>query len=65
MTDKMTKELNKFVEIVSQNRHKLHYTNLYFKLSCAPTFMLHSRGKYKYTYWYHVYKLMLTTMLKL
>lgn len=65
MTNKMTKELNKFVNIVSQNRHKVEYTSLYFGLSCVPTFMLHGRGKYKYIYWYCVYKLMLTTMLKL
>lgn len=65
MTDKMTKELNKFVYIVCNNRHSLHYISLYFELSCVPTFMLHSRGKYKYIYWYYVYKLMLTTMLKL
>lgn len=65
MTDKMTKKLNKFVDFVCQNRHKLHYTSLYFELSCAPTFMLYGRGKYKYAYWYYVYKLMLTTALKL
>ena len=63
MTNKMTKELNKFVDFVYQNRHE--YFNLYFELSSNPSFMLHSRGKYKYVYWYHVYKLMLTTMLKL
>lgn len=65
MTDKMTKELNKFVDIVCQNRHKIEYFNLYFELSSVPSFMLHSRGKYKYIYWYYIYKLMLTTMLKL
>lgn len=65
MTDKMTKELNKFVDIVCNNRHNLHYISLYFELSSVPSFMLHSRGKYKYIYWYYVYKLMLTTMLKL
>ena len=32
MTDKMTKELNKFVDIVCQNRHKIEYFNLYFEL---------------------------------
>lgn len=61
MTDKMTKELNKFVDFVCQNRHKIEYFNLYFKLSSVPSFMLHSRGKYKYIYWYYVYKLMLMT----
>lgn len=61
MTDKMTKELSKFVEIVSQNRHKIEYFNLYFELSSVPSFMLHSRGKYKYIYWYYIYKLMLIT----
>lgn len=61
MTDKMIKELNRFVDIVCQNRHKLHYISLYFELSSVPSFMLHSRGKYKYMYWYYVYKLMLTT----
>lgn len=63
MTDKMTKELNKFVDFVCQNRHE--YFNLYFELSSVPLFMLHSRGKYKYMYWYHVYKLMLIAILKL
>lgn len=63
MTDRMIKELNKFVDFVYQNRHE--YFNLYFKLSSVPSFMLHSRGKYKYMYWYYVYRLMLTTMLKL
>lgn len=32
MTDKMTKELNKFVDFVCQNRHKIEYFNLY--LNC-------------------------------
>ena len=65
MTDKITKELNKFVNFVSRNRHKIEYSNLYFELSSVPSFMLHGRGKYKYIYWYHIYKLMLTTVLKL
>nr|DAV32717.1 MAG TPA: hypothetical protein [Caudoviricetes sp.] len=59
MTDKITKELNKFVDSVCQNRYKIEY--LYFKLSSIPSFMLHNRGKYKYIYWYYVYKLMLIT----
>lgn len=65
MTDKMTKKLNKFVEIVCDDRNKIEYFNLYFELPSVPSFILHSRGKYKYVYWYYVYKLMLTTMLKL
>lgn len=61
MTDKMTKKLNKFVDFVCQNRHKIEYFSLYFELLSVPSFMLHSRGKYKYIYWYYVYKLMLIT----
>lgn len=61
MTDKITKELNKFVNIVHNNRHEFEYFNLYYQLSKIPSFMLHNRGKYKYTFWYHVYKLMLTS----
>lgn len=61
MTDKMIKELNKFVDTVYQNRHKIEYFSLYFELSSVPSFMLHSQGKYKYMYWYYIYKLMLMT----
>lgn len=59
MINKMTRELNKFVNIVHDNRHEFIYFDLYYQLSKIPTFMLHSRGKYKYIFWYHVYKLML------
>ena len=31
MTDKITKELNKFVDIVCSNRHKIEYFNLFIK----------------------------------
>lgn len=61
MTDKMTKELNKFVDFVCQNRHKIEYFNLYFELPSVLSSIFHSRGKYKYMYWYYIYKLMLIT----
>ena len=61
MTDKMTKELNKFVGFVCQNRHKIEYFNLYFELPSVLSSMFYSRGKYKYMYWYYIYKLMLIT----
>ena len=61
MTDKMTKKLNKFVDIICDDRHKIEYFNLYFELPSVLSFMLHSKGKYKYMYWYYVYKLMLMT----
>ena len=57
-----SKYLDKLIEYMTiQNRHKIEYFNLYFELSSVPSFMLHSRGKYKYIYWYYVYKLMLMT----
>lgn len=61
MTNKMTRKLNRFVNIVHHNRHEFVYFNLYFELSSVSSFMLHSRGKYKYMYWYYIYKLMLMT----
>lgn len=61
MTDKITRELNKFVNIINNSRNNIEYFDVYIKILYMPTFMLYGRGKYKYMYWYYVYKIMLTT----
>lgn len=62
MTNKMTRELNRFVNIVQDNRHDIRYMNLYDRLITIPSYMLFSKGKYKYMFWYHAYKLILLVM---
>lgn len=59
MKNKITKKLNKFVNIIRDNRHDIKYMDLYNRLSTIPSYMLFSKGKYKYMFWYHTYKLIL------
>lgn len=59
MSEKITKELNKFVNIINNSRNNIEYMNLYNRLSAIPSYMLFSKGKYKYMFWYHAYKLIL------
>lgn len=59
MSEKITRELNKFINIIQDNRHDIKYMNLYNILSTIPSYMLFSKGKYKYMFWYHAYKLIL------
>ena len=61
MFKKTTRELNKFVSIINDNRNNIEYFDAYIKISHMPTFILYGRVKYKYMYWYYVYKIMLTT----
>lgn len=61
MFKKITRELNKFVNIINDNRNNIEYFDSYIKISHMPTFILYGRSKYKYMYWYYVYKIMLTT----
>jgi hypothetical protein len=61
MSKKITRELNKFVNIINDNKNNIEYFDAYIKISHMPTFILYGRGKYKYMYWYYVYKIMLTT----
>lgn len=61
MSKKITRELNKFVSIINDNRNNIEYFDAYIKISHMPTFILYGRNKYKYMYWYYVYKIMLTT----
>lgn len=62
MKKKITKELNKFIDIIRNNRHDIRYMDLYDRLTTIPSYMLFSKGKYKYMFWYHVYKLILLAM---
>ena len=62
MSKKITKELNKFINIIQDNRHDIKYMDLYNRLSTIPSYMLFSKGKYKYMFWYHAYKLILLIM---
>ena len=62
MKNKITKELNTFVGIIQDNRHDIRYMDLYNRLSTIPSYMLFSKGKYKYMFWYHTYKLILLAM---
>lgn len=59
MKNKITKELNKFINIIRNNRHDIRYMDLYDRLTTIPSYMLFSKGKYKYMFWYHAYKLIL------
>lgn len=59
MKNKITKELNKFINIIQDNKHDIKYMDLYNKLFVIPSYMLFSKGKYKYMFWYHAYKLIL------
>lgn len=61
MSEKTTRKLNKFVNIINDNRNNIEYFDAYIKISHIPTFILYGRGKYKYMYWYYIYKIMLTT----
>lgn len=61
MSEKITRELNKFVNIINDNKNNIEYFDAYIKILHMPTFILYGRGKYKYMYWYYVYKIMLTT----
>lgn len=61
MKNKITKELNKFINIIQDNRNNIEYFDAYIKISHMPTFILYGRGKYKYMYWCYVYKIILTT----
>lgn len=61
MSEKITRKLNKFFNIINDNRHNIEYFNAYIKISHMPTFILYGRGKYKHMYWYYVYEIMLTT----
>ena len=62
MSEKITKELNKFIDIIRNNRHDIRYMDLYDRLITIPSYMLFSKGKYKYMFWYHAYKLILLAM---
>lgn len=62
MSKKITKELNKFINIIQDNRHDIKYMDLYNRLSTIPSYMFFSKGKYKYIFWYHAYKLILLAM---
>ena len=59
MSEKITRELNKIINIIQDNRHDIKYMNLYNRLSTIPSYILFSKGKYKYMFWYHAYKLIL------
>lgn len=59
MSRKITRKLNTFINIIQDNRHDIRYMDLYNRLSSIPSYMLFSRGKYKYMFWYHAYKLIL------
>lgn len=61
MSEKITRELNKFVNIINNSRNNIEYFDAYIKILYMPTFMLYGRGKYKYMYWYYIYKIILTT----
>lgn len=50
MSEKITRELNKFVNIIQDNRHDIRYMDLYNRLSTIPSYMLFSKGKYKYMF---------------
>lgn len=62
MSEKITRELNKFVNIINNNRNNIEYFDTYIKISHIPTFILFSKGKYKYMFWYHAYKIILLAM---
>lgn len=62
MSEKITRKLNKFINIIQDNRHDIKYMDLYNKLSTIPSYMFFSKGKYKYMFWYHAYKLILLAM---
>ena len=62
MKNKITKELNKFIDIIRNNRHNIRYMDLYDRLTTIPSYMLFSKGKYKYMFWYHAYKIILLAM---
>lgn len=62
MKNKITKELNKFINIIRNNRHDIRYMDLYDRLTTISSYMLFSKGKYKYMFWYHAYKLILLDM---
>lgn len=61
MSEKITRELNKFVNIINNSRNNIEYLDAYIKILYIPTFMLYDQGKYKYMYWYYIYKIILTT----
>lgn len=50
MKNKITKKLNKFINIIQDNRHDIKYMDLYNRLSTIPSYMLFSKGKYKYMF---------------
>lgn len=50
MKNKITKELNKFINIIQDNRNDIGYMDLYNRLSTIPSYMLFSKGKYKYMF---------------
>ena len=62
MSEKIIRELNTFINIVQDNRHDIKCMNLYNRLSVIPSYMLFSKSKYKYMFWYHAYKLILLAM---
>jgi len=62
MFKKITRELNKFINIIQDNRHDIRYMDLYNRLSTISSYMLFSKGKYKYMFWYHAYKIILLAM---
>ena len=62
MSKKIIRELNTFINIIQDNKHDIEYINLYNRLSAIPSYMLFSKGKYKYMFWYHAYKLILLTI---
>lgn len=59
MKNKITKELNTLINIIQDNRHNIRCMDLYDRLSAIPSYMLFSKGKYKYMFWYHAYKIIL------
>lgn len=59
MKNKITKELNTFINIIQDNRHDIKYMGLHNKLTTIPSYMLFSKGKYKYIFWYHAYRIIL------
>ena len=59
MKNKITKELNTFINIIQDNRHDIRYMDLYNKFSVIPSYMLFSKGKHKYMFWYYAYKTIL------
>lgn len=56
MTDKIIKELNKYINMIRANKYSsIRYIKIINNISILPKIFKFNRGPYQYVFWYFVY----------